>query len=121
MRYSKAKHSLVAGFMAVAIGLHSPAGHDFVYQGLLRLWFAGTVFISSETLRRDAIILAYDTNKDVFLNNMRLLTDDFSFCIPFVNDGDENPKTPTDSFIACHAAAVREEKKNSDKNKGLEI
>jgi hypothetical protein len=112
------KKSITAVFLSVAMIFHSPTGHDAVHEGLLRLWFAGTVFISSQTLRDNAEILAYDPNPDIFIHNMRLLTDDFSFCLPFVDDDNENPKTPTNSFIACHASAVREEKKN---NKGLKI
>lgn len=117
---------LVAGFMAFAMAFQSPAGHDAIYQGLLRGWFAVTWLqasldvgrpISFQTLRDNAGILAYDPNPDIFLNNMRLLKENFSFCLPFVGDSDDQPDIPQ-NFFTCHAATKREDKKIK---KGLNV
>ncbi|GEM_PF-7059009 len=114
---------LVAGFMAVAIGLQSPAGHDAVYQGLLRIRFAPQWIVAMrqtgepmrfETFKNSDMLQfwIYDPNPDVFLNNMRLLNEDFSFCLPFVNNTEDQPKVPQ-NFFACHAPALREEKQKN--------
>ena len=114
---------LVVGFMAVAMGFQSPAGHDAIYQGLLRGWFAMTWVeasielgrpISFRTFRENAELLAWDPDPDIFINNMRLLNSNFSFCLPFTNDGEERPDKPQN--FACHVAATRDDKKNK---KGL--
>lgn len=114
------KSPLVVGFMSVAMGLQSPAGHDFVYQTLLRGWFAKTWVdasidvgrpISFQTFRDNAEILAYDPNPDTFVNNLRLLKDNFSFCLSIMNDTEEKPDIPV-SFVACHAATIREQKED---------
>lgn len=48
------KSPLVAGFMAAAMAFQSPAGHDILYQGLLRGWFATTWIQASMDKRIDA-------------------------------------------------------------------
>lgn len=117
------KNPLVLGFMAVAMGFQSPTGHDAIYQGLLRSWFALTWakaslgenrLISFQTLRDNAETLAYDPNPDIFLNNMRLLKGDFSFCLPFVGENEKQPDIPQN--LVCHTTTTRDDEK---RKKGL--
>ena len=112
---------LVAVFLAVNMVFQSPAGHDLIYQGLLRGWFATTWLqasidagrpISFQTLRDHAAILAYDDNPETFMNNMRLLAGDFSFCLPLINEGDEDAPNAPQNHFACHAASTRNDKKD---------
>ena len=112
---------LVASFLTVAMGFQSPAGHDALYQGLLRIWFAPQWFEAmrqtGETMSFDAFknsdmaqIWVYDPNPDVFLKNIKLLQSNFSLCLPFVGDEKDQPSPPQN--FACHATAARDNKKD---------
>lgn len=120
MSHSKKHRSpLIAGFMAVSLAFYSPAGHDALYEALLRVKFAPhwlqasfntKSFMSFSTFREQAAIWAYDPNPRVHLNNVRLLQDTSSFCLPLPDDG-KAPENPENIFTACHAAATRDDKK----------
>lgn len=116
---------LVAVFMATSIGFSSPVGHDVIYQLMLRGWFSPQWIeamrqtdrlMSFESFRNNDMIefWVYDPNPDVFLNNMRLLNEDVSFCLPFVGNDKDQPDLPQNSF-ACHVITTREDKKDKKK------
>ena len=108
---------LVAGFMAAAMALHSPSGHDAFYQAALRVWFAPEWIrsgLSFQNFRDTAEFYVYHEDMDVFGHRLRLLKDPFSFCLPFTNGGENQSEAPQ-NFNACHAAAMREDKKGKGK------
>ena len=120
------KSPLVAGFMAAAMTLQSPTGHDIVYQGLLRGWFTTTWIqasidvgrpISFQTLRENAEILAYHQNPETFVNNIKLLKGNFSFCLPFINEGNKDAPSAPQNYVACHGLGTRESEKSKKKSK----
>ena len=121
---------MVAGFMAVAMGFHSPAGHDAVYQGLLHVWFApqwleamrqsGTQ-MSFETFRSSdmAQIWVYHPDPEIFRKRMELLQRNVSFCLPSDEDN-KGDKPYRSDFVACHAGVVRSDQKDKkSKQNGL--
>ena len=75
--------------------------------------------MSFETFRNSDMFQfwIYDPNPDAFLQSMRLLQSNFSLCLPFVGDSDDQPDIPQ-NFFACHAATTREDKKIK---KGLNV
>lgn len=122
LQNNKRRSPLIAGFLAAAMGLHSPAGHDAIYQAALRGhfaadWWAASVQagrpISFKSFRANAEIYAYDPNPEIHLHNMRLLKERISFCLPFINEGEqETPPQPSQNYTACHATVTRPDKKH---------
>lgn len=123
------KSPVVAGFMAVAMVFNSPAGHDALYEGMVRVAFAKTWLqysnnhevdltgmgvpirfnirlpISFQEFRDNAELYAYDPDPNVHINNIKLLNGRVSLCLTDLNpNDDENPDAPYPTNFACHAA-----------------
>lgn len=112
-------------FLSVTIATNSPMGHDLVYQTMLRAKFATTWI---ETMHETGQLIKFTTfrydktaediikrktgpNAIALANDLYLLRNGVSFCIPESenDDGNEMPYFPQNIF-ACHAAINRQEK-----------
>ena len=117
------KSPLVAGFMAGAMCFQSPAGHDVLYEGLLRAWFAKSWVeasimmgrpISFQEFKSGAEIFLYEEDTDAFFKNVRLLNSDITLCWnnfeEYEAGGNNNTPEGPQTVFACHAALSRNEK-----------
>lgn len=108
----------VVGFVALAFNLHSPSGHEMVYNSLLKIkfvneWAQAEVILGRSIpfseFRKDAEIWAYHPDPDIHTQRVSLLTKP-SLCFPAPNGDDpDQPQTQ----LACHSS-IRESKKNKN-------
>lgn len=138
MENKTVKSPLVAGFMAVAMAFNSPAGHDALYEAMVRITFAKMWLshsnnhkvdltgvglpiqfdvqlpISFQEFRDNAEIYAYDPDPQVHINNIKLLNERISLCLTDLNpkkDDDPNdPDAPYPVNFACHSVTCQRHK-----------